>query len=453
LQVLVIEKTNCIGGTLEITAGHLSAANTQQQQNKGIIDSVESHYSDIVKISRNTMHAALTRKAVALAPATLAWLSELGYPFHEKSPAIFHGHEPYSVARTYFGKDDVPQKLNTPGQSVLRTLLPQWNSLVRSGKIKVLLEHSFLSFIKKENTIESILVKHNEEEKKLKAKHYVLTTGGYASNPAFFNKVTNNSTRLISTANLASTGDGTQAAIEIGAVFSGAEKHSSTLGALELEPNSGRANFWGAFARVSNNIDRKQREIYVNDDGIRFMNEYDTTADERERAVLEQPNKRFWIIFDSNALVDGLSLIPQWSIDEIIEESKKEKALWQANTVEDLAAKTKLPLDNLQKTISSYNQFVEVQLDSFFGRTYLAHNIIKPPYFAVLVYAYSLISFGGIRVNENLQVVCQDGNYIDNLYAAGEVLGAAATSGNAFCSGMLLTPALSFGKWLGETIS
>jgi fumarate reductase flavoprotein subunit len=36
------------------------------------------------------------------------------------------------------------------------------------------------------------------------------------------------------------------------------------------------------------------------------------------------------------------------------------------------------------------------------------------------------------------------------LYAAGEVLGTAATSGHAFCGGMLLTPALTFGRLLGE---
>jgi succinate dehydrogenase/fumarate reductase flavoprotein subunit len=70
----------------------------------------------------------------------------------------------------------------------------------------------------------------------------------------------------------------------------------------------------------------------------------------------------------------------------------------------------------------------------------------------LLVYAYSLISFGGIKVNDQLQVLCDDGTIIKNCYAAGEILGAAATSGNAFCGGMLLTPAISFGKWLGETL-
>ena len=59
---------------------------------------------------------------------------------------------------------------------------------------------------------------------------------------------------------------------------------------------------------------------------------------------------------------------------------------------------------------------------------------------------------GGLKVNNQLQVVQQNNLPIENLFAAGEILGAAATSGHAFCGGMLLTPAISFGKWLGETL-
>ena len=93
---------------------------------------------------------------------------------------------------------------------------------------------------------------------------------------------------------------------------------------------------------------------------------------------------------------------------------------------------------------------MKVQKDFSFGRTYLQHPILQGPFYALLVNAYALISFGGIKVNEKLQVVKKDSSIIENLFAAGEVIGAGTTSGNAFCGGMLLTPAISFGKWLGE---
>ena len=41
---------------------------------------------------------------------------------------------------------------------------------------------------------------------------------------------------------------------------------------------------------------------------------------------------------------------------------------------------------------------------------------------------------------------------VPGLYAAGEVLGSGTTLGSTFAPGMMLTPALSIGRWLGMTL-
>jgi predicted oxidoreductase len=64
-----------------------------------------------------------------------------------------------------------------------------------------------------------------------------------------------------------------------------------------------------------------------------------------------------------------------------------------------------------------------------------------------------VITFGGVAVDGELRVVREDGSPVPGLYAAGEALGAAATSGNGFCGGMLATPALSFGRILGRRLA
>jgi len=451
-KVLVIEKSDRVGGTLHYTAGHLSAAGTNRQKLKGIADSTDEHYADIVRISRNTMNPVLTRKGVDLAPITIDWLDKLGYPFHEKAPLLIYGHEPYCNPRTYLGINDTPPTINAAGKTILNVLQPLWDQYIATGNIECKLSTKMKSIERADDRITGIVIKNSESVETIRATNYVLTTGGYASNPDFFNSVTENASRLISTANKDSTGDGIIAVKEIGGLFSGSEKHSSTLGGIELIPGSGRVNFWGAWARVSNSMDRKQREIYVNEAGVRFMNEYDLNADERERVVLQQPNRRFWLIFDDHALKDGACVVPQWTHEQLVKESQKNNAVWQANTITELAQKIGLPINTLSKTISQYNHYCETKSDLSFGRTYLDHPIKQAPYYAILVYAYSLISFGGIEVNENLQVLVENKIPIKNLYAAGEILGAAATSGHAFCGGMLLTPALSFGKWLGEVL-
>jgi succinate dehydrogenase/fumarate reductase flavoprotein subunit len=42
---------------------------------------------------------------------------------------------------------------------------------------------------------------------------------------------------------------------------------------------------------------------------------------------------------------------------------------------------------------------------------------------------------------------------VPNLYAIGEVIGAGATSGAAYTNGMLVTPAITFGRLLGARLA
>jgi fumarate reductase flavoprotein subunit len=452
LTVLMIEKDSEAGGTLHITAGHLSAAGTQLQKEKSIEDSPGEHWKDIQRISRNTADEIITHKAVQLAPSTIDWLQRCGYVFHEKTPAIFFGHEAYGKPRTYFGADDYfGGPIMQPGKAVLKALLPLFEELVNDGKIRLHTRHSLVKINTEGTRVVSVEAKTGNTIKKFSAKNYVLTTGGYAANPDFFASH-HPGKKLISTARHTSTGDGIIAAMQAGGIFHNAEKYMATLGGIEYLPGSGRVDFWQAWAKVSNSHDRKPREIYVNEHGLRFMNEHDLTVDERERIVMQQPNQRFFVVFSETALEAGPPLISQWNILKFKEEAQKEKCCWTADSIEMLAHKINVPVENFINTVKIFNDCVDNKSDSLFGRTCLEHKIEGPPYYAVLVYASSLLSFGGIKVNEQLQVIHQSGAAFTNLFAAGEILGAGATSGNAFCGGMLLTPAISFGKWLGENI-
>ena len=64
-----------------------------------------------------------------------------------------------------------------------------------------------------------------------------------------------------------------------------------------------------------------------------------------------------------------------------------------------------------------------------------------------------MLTFGGMKVNDKLQLVNQNGTVMEGLYAAGEIIGLGATSGSSFCSGMAITPALSFGRILVKNLN
>jgi fumarate reductase flavoprotein subunit len=467
LTICIIEIDKEIGGTLHLTAGHLSAANTKRQAEKNIKDSVNEHFDDLLKISKNTLDNDIALKAVNLAPNTINWLQDLGYTFHENTPIIIYGHEAYSTARTYFGDKDYGGKdIKGSGKAVLNTLLPLFKKKEAEQKIVVFYNHQLTNLIKNNEEIIAIHTLNIETKKEVifttKNIPVIITTGGYAANANFYTKVmqpflqqkeAHYPNRLLSSAHTNSQGQGIEAILNIGGQFVGAEKHISTLGGIELEPNSGRTSFWDAWARVSNSKDRTPREIYINENGERFMNEQDLTVDQRERIVLKQPNQRFYAIMDEASLQAGPCIVVQWNVEQFKAEAEKEKCCWAANSIEELAEKIGVPKNNLVNTVKDYNNSVSIKKDDAFNRSILDYDVKSPPYYAILIYAYSLISFGGIKVNTHLQVLNQNNAPIKNLYAAGEILGAAATSGNAFCGGMLLTPALSFGKWLAEEIA
>ena len=75
------------------------------------------------------------------------------------------------------------------------------------------------------------------------------------------------------------------------------------------------------------------------------------------------------------------------------------------------------------------------------------------PYYSIRMSGWSLCSFAGLGINENFEVIKSSGEPIKNLYAIGEVIGFGATSGNAYVNGMGVTPALTYGRLLGQNIS
>jgi fumarate reductase flavoprotein subunit len=124
----------------------------------------------------------------------------------------------------------------------------------------------------------------------------------------------------------------------------------------------------------------------------------------------------------------------------------------KADSLNDLAAKLKVDASGLAATVRDYNAGVGAWNDSLLGREYMPRRIETAPFYGVIHMGHSATSSTGVVVDKQLRVLGPQSKPILNLYAAGEVLGSGATLGNAFCPGMMLTPALTLGHWLGETL-
>jgi fumarate reductase flavoprotein subunit len=197
--------------------------------------------------------------------------------------------------------------------------------------------------------------------------------------------------------------------------------------------------------------ERPAREIYVDAHGRRFLNENERSPDHRERVIHDLPGARWWVVFDDASIDAGPPLVPQWGGAGLRGKAAEGDVVWTADDLRELARRAGINGDGLMRTVSEYNAAAASGHDVL-GRSDL-QPIGSPPYYALLNSATTFITFGGLAVDTQLRVLDTGGRPIEGLYAAGEIIGAAATSGNAFCGGMLVTPALSFGRRLGRTLS
>jgi fumarate reductase flavoprotein subunit len=441
-KVLLLEAADEIGGTLHIASGRMSAAGTKMQARNGIEDTTDEHYDDVMRICKNTADPALVRLAVDLAPATFDWLTDLGFPFATSEPVVGLGsHEPYSKKRYAWGIEY--------GRSTIKTLAPLFWAQVASGGITLKLRSRAQSLIQNPEThaVEGVKVLHDDgQEAEYFGAITVLTTGGFAASPEMMEEI--HKTPLYSIgARKYSRGDGLRMGMEAGGALRGDDLYHANFGTILASYDY--PSFSLAHAQTMPEV-RKPWEIYVDSDGNRFVNECEPSIDAREHKLVALPDRRYWIVFDESILRDAPPLIAQWSKEQIRAAFGNHPMFQTAETLEGLAEKTGMSAATLSETVSAYNRALNGE--DPLGRDHRPRPIVEGPFYAIRLHCTVIVSTAGLRADAGLRVVDANGEPIPNLYAAGEVLGASSTMGGSAANGMMVTPALSFGKYIGEKI-
>jgi succinate dehydrogenase/fumarate reductase flavoprotein subunit len=443
-RVLLIEKTDRLGGTLFLSTGMFSAGGTRRQRERGIDDSPDEHFADILRISRGTVNQELVRRYVDLAPAFVDWLQDQGFAFEEQCPVIIYGHEPYRKPRTYWGVEE--------GRSLLALFLRLLDPYFQRGQVRVRFNTRVERLILEGERVVGVVA----GDKEYRAPAVVLTTGGYASSPELFARF-HGGRRLVSIGNLASTGDGILLAEQVGAQVVGNQYFLPTFGGIEDPDRPGRVyteapDRWEITARLVPQV-RPPWELWVNQRGERFIREDEASVDSRERALLQQPDMRFWIVFDEQILREAPPLVLKWPAPRLRELAREGRLVKMAPTLEELAAKMEVPAEQLLATVAAYNAALQAGVPDPLGRQHRPLPLAEAPFYALRQQGIVLRTWAGLRVDRDLAVLRPDGSRIEGLYAVGEVLGAAQFSGDSFCGGMSVGPALVFGRELGRQLA
>ena len=450
-RVLAVDSAAEIGGNTQRSTGQLSAAGTRLQAERGIHDTPDLHYEDIMRISHNTADPTLTRMAVDNAADTLHWLLDNGLELLPEMPVIFKGHEPYRIARTYWG----PDRGGRPLQKVLGT---EFMKEVQAGGIALLLETDVMDLVQQdEGRVTGVELKSkDEQEKTVSAPNVLLSMGGYNSNADVFPRYSNGYPLFKGGPVLGShpnaNGKGHAIGEKIGGYVRNKDFFMPTFGRVKDPKDTSYVSNVTLIHAASLLGTRPLWEIFVNWDGERFVAEDSDSADVKELALLEIPDLTFWVVFDQRAREESKCIYANMTHEEADALYNDHESFRKADSPEELAEAMGVDPAGLVETVERYNSSVGKGVDEDFGRKYLPAPIACPPFYGIKHHGMSLTSFAGLAVNENLELIREDGSVIPGVYAAGECLGLGATSGKSFCGGMGLMSAITFGRLLGDGI-
>ncbi|OAG02174.1 succinate dehydrogenase/fumarate reductase flavo protein subunit [Paraphaeosphaeria sporulosa] len=147
---------------------------------------------------------------------------------------------------------------------------------------------------------------------------------------------------------------------------------------------------------------------------------------------------------------------PGWVYDTTDQEPEK------ANTIRELARKLKIDPDALEKTVNEFNdacndkQFDLMKLDGKAttglspNKTNWANPINNSPYYGYPVTSHLTFTYGGVKTNNEAQVLSTNDVPIPGLWAAGELTGIFY---NEYPPGTSVLRSLTFGRLAGTKIA
>jgi tricarballylate dehydrogenase len=236
-------------------------------------------------------------------------------------------------------------------------------------------------------------------------------------------------------------GEGIRMALDIGAAVSG------DFGSYHAEPVDPRSGVSEPSVFIF------PYGILVNLNGERFTDEARGTVDAVyepvTRRIYEQPQGTAYVVLDARHME-----VPNYRLA-----IRSDKPPIVGQTIEELAGKIGVPAEALKRTVDGYNracvpgQWRPLELDGVAtqGLTPPKSNwalpLDKAPYHAYPIISANVFTFGGLKIDPSARVLDADGDAIDGLYAAGEIVGlyyGNYTGATSVLKGMV------FGRIAGE---
>ncbi len=430
-NVVVIEKMKSAGGNSIISDGGIAAPDTKLQKKWRIEDSKQMMYDDMLKAGLGLNHPKLLHTVVSNARGAFEWtIDALKVPYLDRVD-IFGGH---GVARCY-----TPEEIT--GGTILKKMLQKIDEL----GIPILYSTSFRSIITDErgHVIGGVVLKEYDykTDKGLPTnictqRGIIFASGGYGADVAFRSIQDPRLDEKIQTTNKPfATAEVLKSALKIGAAS--VQLSQIQLGAWSSpdEHGFGHGPLFADYILFQYGviIDPHTEKRFVNELGDRKQ-----SAD----AILRIGYPCIGIADDQAVKYAG------WDISKAI----RKGVVRTYDSMDDLATFYDMNAEALQASINRYNGFVQKGIDDDFQKPIVdeASPIEKAPFYAMRLWPKVHFTMGGLSINERAQVLDFNGNTIDGLYAAGEVVGGV--HGASRLGSCAITECIVFGRIAGQNI-
>ncbi len=418
-DVILVEKLDIVGGTSTFAGGGLSGSPNEEDEAAYLaqLNYLDSLFEDSKYPEEHMIQTLASNQA-----ETHQWLSELGIGFYYAAG----GKTGYPIG---VGSFAVPEGYHGGDYQILR--LKQM-FLENGGTL--LTGTPAASLIYEDNTVKGIIAKDAQGEIEILAEDVILASGGFGRNKEMLAQYVPDGTDDITTTAVGNTGDGILMAQEIGA---------DVYDEMHLMGCAGKWYPLDLFNYVYLS-DSPVTGIYVGSDGLRRIDE-DNLNYVVHAKFFEDGQDYYWSIYTEEMLAAAEKMD---RVNKGIEFDSTKYV--KADSIEELAEKSGIDVENLVNTITVYNQYCADQMDPEFGKS--AANLIpftEGPYYAIYTANVAIGTNGGLVTNEMAQVLDAQGNAIDHLYAAGEISYHGFLN-VSYCGGYALSIDVTMGKIAGE---
>ena len=446
-KVILLEKSNKIGGNTDYAHGYMPQY-SKWHASMGFADEREGAVEHFYQMGEGQIEKELVHAAVYGASDFFDWLCGLcditeTYDLHAASENDFHG--PMFGNSVVEFKERYLKNLNCrddaigPGWGGTHVIETMMDTIEKENlDVTILMgtaaEHILLD---EKGAVKGLMAADEGGQVKISCKALMLACGGYGKNDELLKKYCHvdffSSTVPMHRFSVpGDTGDAIAMMAELGE---------------EPDPDRMFVSIWGPRHHPFNNsiADYAQEGEFpeINLNGKRWYDESEALFHGIDK-IYQQPEHMSYTILpyqqvkevaerfmNTPAMANRAKYFATWE-EDLDHEATLDTPVKKADTLYELAEKMGVDPEVFVAEMTRYSHFCETGVDEDFHKD---PQFLKPfpleegPYYAVIGLCFSEAAMGGVKVNDQCEVVRADGSIIPGLYAGGDCTSAMHRKG------------------------